>query len=170
MPALIAHEELNKIGHDLEQYRGELFKRKYLPIVRPFPRVRDLLLKMKEEGQQIALASSGKKDEVAVYKRIAHIDDLVETDTSADDADRSKPAPDIFEAAIKKLTPLTPAEMIVVGDTVYDAQAAAKAGLRTVGLLCGGSSADALRRAGCVAIYPDCAALFAEFDTSPLAR
>jgi len=170
MPAFISQEELKKIGHDLEQYRGELFKRKYLPEVRPFPRVRDLLLKIKENGQRIALASSGKEDEVREYKRIAHIDDLVDTDTSADDADRSKPAPDIFEAAIRRLTPLTPAEMIVVGDTVYDIEAARKARLHTVGLLCGGSSADALHRGGCVAIYADCAALFMKYETSPLAH
>lgn len=170
MPTFLPPEQLEKIGHDLEQYRGELFKRTYLPQVRPFHQVRELCLKILDNGQRIALASSGKEDEVAEYKRIARIDDLVKTDTSADDADRSKPAPDIFEAVVQKLAPLSPPRMIVVGDTVYDAEAAGKVGLRTVGLLSGGTPSEALRRAGCVAIYDSCAALLAEYHSSPVGR
>lgn len=170
MPTFIPPDQLHKIGHDLEQYRGGLFKRKYLPQVKPFPGVRELCLKIKDNGQRLALASSGKEDEVAEYKRIADISDLIETDTSSDDAEQSKPAPDIFEAVVKKLSPLSPAQMIVVGDTIYDAQAAAKVGLRTIGLLCGGTHSDALRAAGCVAIYESCAALLAVYPSSPLGR
>jgi beta-phosphoglucomutase-like phosphatase (HAD superfamily) len=96
MPTFISVEVLQQIGHELERYRSDLFKRTYLPQVKPFPKVRDLLLKIRENDQRIALASSGKKDEVKEYKQIAQITDLVDVETWADDAERSKPAPDIF--------------------------------------------------------------------------
>ena len=61
-------------------------------------------------------------------------------------------------------------QVIVVGDTPHDAEAAGKAGLRTVGLLCGGWPEEALRQAGCVATYHDPADLLAQYNRSPLAR
>jgi phosphoglycolate phosphatase-like HAD superfamily hydrolase len=169
IPTYVPPEMIKKIGQDLEAYRADLFKRVYLPRVRPFPRVRDLCVTIRQHGQRVALASSGKKDEVAEYKRIARIADVVDMETSADDAKRSKPAPDIFEAALVKLSPLPPSRIVVVGDTTYDAIAAGKVGLKTVGLLCGGTPLQALRAAGCIAIYKSPADLLAKFEDSPLA-
>jgi len=57
----------------------------------------------------------------------------------------------------------------VIGDTPYDAEAAGKAGLRTIGLLCGGWSEADLKKAGCMATYKDPADLLAQYDISPLA-
>ncbi len=170
MPAFVPSDVLQKIGPRLEQYRGELFKRKYLPQVKPFPQVRELFLKIRENGQRIALASSGKKDEVDEYKRMAHIVDLVEVETTADDVEHSKPAPDIFEAALAKLSPLPSEQILVVGDTPYDAEAAGKVGLKTIGLLCGGTPVETLRAAGCLAIFQNPADLLAHYDESALAR
>jgi phosphoglycolate phosphatase-like HAD superfamily hydrolase len=82
--------------------------------------------------------------------------------------ERSKPHPDIFESALKKLAPLEPRSILVVGDTPYDAEAAAKAGLSTIGVLCGGFPAADLSKAGCIAIYRDPQDLLAGFDRSPL--
>lgn len=170
MPAFVPAGALKKIGPALNTYRSDLFKRTYLPQVKPFPKVRELFLKLRTNGQRIALASSGKADEVDEYKRIAQIADLVEIETTADDVQRSKPAPDIFEAALAKLSPLPPERIIVVGDTPYDAEAAAKVGLETIGLLCGGTSFEALRTAGCLAIFQNPADLLAHYDESALAR
>jgi phosphoglycolate phosphatase-like HAD superfamily hydrolase len=153
----------------LEKYRGELFKRDYMPRVKGFPAVRELFQRVKREGLQIALASSAKNDELKTYKEIADITDLVEEETSSDDAEKSKPHPDIFEAALARLEDVEPSEAVVVGDTPYDAEAAGKAGIKTVGLLCGGFPEDDLRAAGCVRIYRDAAHLLAEYDSSPLA-
>ena len=89
--------------------------------------------------------------------------------TSSDDADRSKPHPDIFETAAQKLEGFGKDEMIVIGDTPYDAQAASKAGLRTIGVLCGGFPEADLSGAGCVAIYRDPQDLLDGFDRSLLA-
>ena len=168
MPVFLSPEELERFGDDLEKYRGELFKKKYLPGVRPFPRVRELFERLRADGRRIALASSAKEEEVKIYKKIADIEDLVEEQTSADDAERSKPHPDIFEAALERLGDVGPEEVCVVGDTPYDAQAAGKIGVRTIGLLCGGFPQEDLRAAGCVEIYKDPADLLARYEESLL--
>jgi HAD superfamily hydrolase (TIGR01549 family) len=170
MPVFLSEEELEEFGEELEEYRGELFKREYLPRVKAFPDVRALFRRAKNEGLQIALASSAKADELKTYKKLADIEHLVEEETSADEAEKSKPHPDIFEAALERLGDVRPSEAVVVGDTPYDAQAAGKAGVKTIGLLSGGFPEADLRAAGCVRIYRDAADLLANYDTSPLAK
>ena len=154
----------------IEEERTELFKREYLPRIEAFPMTRELFERIKRDGKQVVLASSSKGKELDAYKKIARIDDLIEDATSSDDAERSKPHPDIFEAALTKLDGVTPEEAIVVGDTPYDAEAAGKAGLATIGLLCGGFPEDELRASGCIAIFRDPADLLARYDESPLGR
>ena len=99
---------------------------------------------------------------------MTNIADLLEGETSADDAEKSKPEPDIFLAAMKEAGSPEPAEAIVVGDTPYDAIAAAKANLKTIGLLCGGFPEQSLKDAGCIAIYKDPADLLARYKESPI--
>ncbi|MCB4801072.1 HAD superfamily hydrolase (TIGR01509 family) [Methylobacterium brachiatum] len=169
MPVFLPPERIEREGKEIESYRSDLFKRKYLPEVRPFPAVRPLFERIRAAGLKIALASSGKGPEVERYQEILGIADLVDVVTSSDDADRSKPHPDIFEAAAQKLEGFGKDEMIVIGDTPYDAQAASKAGLRTIGVLCGGFPEADLSGAGCVAIYRDPQDLLDGFDRSLLA-
>jgi HAD superfamily hydrolase (TIGR01549 family) len=166
MPVFFSKEELEEFGEEMEEYRGKIFKRDYLPRVRAFPQVRELFLKIKEEGLRLALASSAKEDELKVYKKIAHIEDLVEEETSADDADKSKPHPDIFKAALDKLGDVSASEAVVVGDTPYDAEAAGKLRLKTIGVRCGGFPDEELLAAGAVAIYTDPADLLARYEES----
>jgi HAD superfamily hydrolase (TIGR01509 family) len=166
LPAPLIEEK----GEEIQAFRSDLFQRDYLPKARAFPGVRDLFLRIRAEGQRAVLASSGKADEVERYKEVAGIADLIEDATSSDDAERSKPFPDIFEAALAKLAPLGPGEAVVVGDTPYDAEAARKAGMRSVGVLCGGFPEEALRAAGSVAVYQGPADLLARYEQSPLAR
>ena len=132
--------------------------------------VRELLQRMQADGTLIALASSAKADELAAYKKAARIEDLLQAETSTDDAERSKPDPDIFQAAMQRLGSPDAGQVIVIGDTPYDAEAAGKAGLRTIGLLCGGWPEDALRQAGCIATYHNPADLLDRYDRSPLAN
>lgn len=167
MPVFVPPGDLERIGTSLEQHRGRLFKERYLPTLRPFPQVRALVERIQASGRRVALASSAKADEVQEYERIAGIDDLIQHETSSDDAARSKPHPDIFQAALARLA-LAPAEAVVVGDTPYDAEAAGKAGVPAVGVLCGGFPEAALRRAGCLAIYRDPADLLGRFERSVL--
>jgi HAD superfamily hydrolase (TIGR01549 family) len=170
MPVFLSQDRIEKDGKAIEAYRSDLFKRKYLDQVRPFPAVRDLFEHARQQGLTIALASSGKKDEVEHYKKLLKIDDLVDVTTSSDDAERSKPHPDIFAAAIEKLDGIEKSEMIVVGDTPYDAEAAQKAGLAPVGVLCGGFPEADLAASGCVAIFKDPQDLLDGFAQSPLGQ
>jgi HAD superfamily hydrolase (TIGR01549 family) len=168
MPVFLGKAELERIGAALDKFRSEHFKKHYLPLVRAFPDVVALFQRIHDAGQRIALASSAKGDELAAYKEIARITELVDEETSSDDAEKSKPHPDIFVAALEKLK-LPPAAAIIVGDTPYDAEAAAKAGLATVGLLCGGFPRADLEGAGCAAVYADPSDLLRNYATSPLA-
>jgi phosphoglycolate phosphatase-like HAD superfamily hydrolase len=137
--------------------------------VRPFSAVPDLLRRVRDAGLRIAIASSAKKDELKKYLDIARIVDLIDVATSSDDAEESKPAPDIFEVVLRKLE-MAGADAVAIGDTPYDAEAAGKAKVATVGLLCGGFTENLLRQAGCAEVYPGPAALFARFEDSLLKR
>jgi HAD superfamily hydrolase (TIGR01549 family) len=165
----LSKEELQARGGEIEKYRSDLYQRKYLPHARAFPMVRDLFARIRAAGQSAALASSCKKDELQIYKRLAQIEDLVTAEATADDADKSKPHPDIFAAVMKKLAPITVNEAIVCGDSPYDAEAARKIGLRAIGLLCGGFPEAQLRATGCVAIFSDPADLLHHYESSPAA-
>jgi HAD superfamily hydrolase (TIGR01509 family) len=170
MPVFCSPEELNNYGKDLEQYRVDLFANDYLSRVKPFPKVRDLFQRIKDDGLQIALASSAKEEEVETHKKTLDIRDLLETATSADDVEKSKPNPDIFQAALAGLKNVKPEEAVVIGDTPYDAIAASKAGIQTIGLLSGGFTEAELREAGAVEIYHDVADLLEHYDQSMLMK
>jgi HAD superfamily hydrolase (TIGR01549 family) len=170
MPVFLDKKELEEKGKELQEFRGKLFKQKYLPRVKPFPGVRELFLKLKAEGKKLALASSAKGDELEDFERIANIQDLVQVETSSADAERSKPYPDIFEAALARLgDKVNRDRVVVVGDSPHDAEAAAKARLKTVGVLCGGFPEESLRQAGVIAVFAGPEDLLRHFDESPLA-
>ena len=164
LPAFLTPDEIDSFGKELDEYRSELFRKESLPRVRPFPKVRELFQRIRDDHKQIVLASSGKKAETEYYVKLLKIENLIESYTSGDDADNSKPAPDIFAASLKKLGGISPADAVAVGDTRFDIEAAAKAGLKTIAFLCGGTSELVLREVGAVAIYRDPAHLLAEYN------
>jgi phosphoglycolate phosphatase-like HAD superfamily hydrolase len=153
LPKFINKKEIKEFGKDLDKLSGEIFKRNYLSKVRPFPKVRQLFKKIRQSGIRIALASSGSTEEVKKYEKIARIQDLVEHSTSADDADKSKPSPDIFHAALNLLDHPRHDSVLVIGDSPYDALAAKKAKLTSIGVLCGGFSKKILKAHGCYSVY-----------------
>jgi len=169
IPVFLSADEHRDHGKELEEWRGERFKTAYLPLVRPFSAVPDLLRRVRDAGVRVGIASSAKKDELDKYVDIARIADLVDVKTSSDDAKESKPAPDIFEVVLRKLG-IAGVDAVAIGDTPYDASAAGKAGIATIGVLCGGFTEASLREAGCADIYPGPAALFARFGESLLAK
>jgi HAD superfamily hydrolase (TIGR01549 family) len=168
LPVYFSKQELEQFGEAIEIYHRELFKKEYLPKVKGFPRVRELFQRIKQDKKQIALASSAKQDELKRYQEIAQIDDLIESETSSDNVERSKPCPDIFVEALKKLGNVASENVVAVGDTPYDAEAAAKANVKSIGLLGGGWTQPQLRRAGCIAVYRDPADLLARYEESPI--
>jgi HAD superfamily hydrolase (TIGR01549 family) len=168
MPVFLSRLELEQFGNELEEFRGQLFKRKYLPKVKPFDGVRPLFERISKHALQIGLASSAKGRELAAYKRIANIEDLVQEETSRDDAHRSKPEPDIFVAALDRLD-VGSDEAVVIGDTPYDGYAASEPGIAFIAVRSGGWDDATLKRAGAVAVYENIADLLARYDDSVLA-
>ncbi|HEU5116092.1 MAG TPA: HAD family phosphatase [Isosphaeraceae bacterium] len=169
VPVFLDPREVEERGQEIRDYREKLYKDRYLDKVKAFPQSREILERVKQDGKKVALASSGEDDVVEANKKVAHIENLADVETNASDVERSKPHPDIFGAVLKKLGDLDPSRAIVIGDTPYDAEAAAKIGLRTIGVLCGGFAESDLRAAGCIAIYQGPADLLAHYDSSPLA-
>jgi HAD superfamily hydrolase (TIGR01509 family) len=151
----------------LKTYRKFVFQTAYMHQVQPFPKVRELFLRMKRAGLRTALASSAARDELQVYARLAHIDDLLDEGSSADDVDRSKPHPDVFETALKKLR-LPAHHVLALGDTPYDAESACLAGIWTIGVTTGGWTRQELLDAGCLEVYEDVADLLHHYDQSAL--
>jgi HAD superfamily hydrolase (TIGR01549 family) len=168
LPEFLTPDEIDRFGKDLDEYRSRIFRKEYLPRIRPFPKVRDLFQRIRDDEKKIVLASSGKKDDTKYYIKLLKIDNLIEGCTSADDADRSKPAPDLFTAAREKLGDFSAAEVINIGDTRFDIEAAAKAGLRTIALTCGGTPESVLKKAGAIAVYYDPADLLIRYETLPI--
>jgi HAD superfamily hydrolase (TIGR01549 family) len=168
LPEFLTEQEMRDFGDDADEYRGKLFKKEYLSQVRPFPKVRELLDKLRADGKKIALASSGKEDEVAHYKKLLAIEAVVDCMTTSDQVAHSKPRPDVFIAALNLLG-LAPNEAVAVGDTPYDVAAAKKIELPVIGVLCGGFPEQSLRDAGAVAIYRDPADLLERYYQSPWA-
>jgi HAD superfamily hydrolase (TIGR01549 family) len=169
LPVFLTEIEMRQFGKQADEYHGEIFKKKYLPQVRPFPKVRELFERVRDDGKKIALASSGKEHEVRYYEKLAGIDGLTDSMTTADQVAHSKPKPDVFIAALRTLGHLLPQEAMAIGDTPYDVEAAKKIDLPIIGLLCGGFPEDVLRDEGACAIFRDPADLFDRYYQSPLA-
>jgi HAD superfamily hydrolase (TIGR01509 family) len=167
LPEAINLEKDSEEGEALSKRRGEIFKEKYLHTINPFAGTRDLLKRMRDEGLEIAIGTSANKKELKPLLEIADVLDLIDSKTSADDAESSKPDPDIIHAALKRLK-MASDEVLMVGDTPYDIEAAGKAGVRTIAFRSGGWTDDGLR--GAIAIYAGPWDLLDRFETSPLAK
>jgi len=164
LPVFFSEDELQQMGEELTKQRGEMYQQEFMPQVKPFPGVPALFQRLRADGRRIVLASSAKREELDALMDIAGVRDLVDGTTSSDDAERSKPHPDIFEAALDQLGSVDLREVVVVGDTPYDAEAAAKLGLPCLGVLCGGFPEQDLLEAGCVAIFRDPEDLLARYE------
>lgn len=168
LPVFFSEGELDKIQDELETVRGNIYRKQFMPKAKAFPGVRRLFEMIRADGRSIALASSAPAEELEYYKKLTNIADLIEEATSSDDAEKSKPHPDIFEAALDGLG-LEGKDCIAVGDTPYDAISAGGAGIRTIGVLCGGFSNERLVGAGCIEIYEDPADIAAQYASSAIA-
>ena len=152
---------------ELGERKNEAFFARYFDAIRPFPRVRELLERMKASGLALVVATSAKEEEMHKLLDVAGVADLFDEQATKDDAKRSKPDPDIIGAALKRAG-IDASRAIMLGDTPYDVEAARRAGVETVALESGGWKAAEL--AGAVATYADAAALLRAFDESPFAR
>jgi HAD superfamily hydrolase (TIGR01509 family) len=137
------------------------------PEIRAFPHAADLLRAVAERGPKVVLATSSQPEDVEALRAAIDADDAIHAITSAGDVEEAKPSPEVFEAALEEAG-VAAADALVVGDTVWDVEAAAKAGLRTVALLSGGIGRGELEAAGAIAVYDDPADLLAHLEESPL--
>ena len=153
----------------LDHAHGEIYKRDYIGRVQPFPGARELLLKAKDAGKAVVLASSASQLELDHYVRLLDAGKIIDAATSNDDVEHSKPCPDIFEQAVSKAG-VAPSEAIVVGDTPYDVLAARRSGVDSIAVRSGGFAEQQLSGCGPLAIYDDVAALLADFANSPICR
>jgi len=154
-------------GKRLVERRKEIFEKEYLPSVRPFPGARDLLDRMRADGLRLVVATSASDEELEGLLRALGAEWLAPKATSSSDADRSKPDPDIVHVALSKAD-ATARECVMIGDTPYDVEAATKAGVRIVGVRCGGWGDEELR--GAVEIHDDPAELLAGYESSVIGR
>jgi HAD superfamily hydrolase (TIGR01509 family) len=122
--------------------------------LRPLPGAADVLRACAERGLAVVLASSSKAGELTHLRRVIDADEVITAATSSADAEQSKPAPDILQAALDQ-SDVDGARSVFVGDSVWDVQAAAKLDIPCIGLACGGTSAAELSEAGAVATYQD---------------
>ena len=165
LPAAVGIEKESEEGKRISERRSEIFKTRYVPRIRPFPEVRSLLERMRRDGLRLVIATSSPADELEKSLEIAGVADLLEETASASDAGRSKPDPDVVRAALEQLD-LPAGEVVLLGDTPYDVQAAGKMGVGVLAFRCGGFKDGDLKDA--LAIYDGPADLLARYDESPL--
>lgn len=166
LPKLTGVDAESARGKALAERRAALFRERYVPRLRPTPGARDLLDRLRQEGLRLVVATSAAEDELHPMLEQVGLTELLARKTSSDDADNSKPDPDIIMAALRKGR-LSPGQAIMLGDTPYDVEAATRASVGTVAVLSGGWDADALT--GAIAIYDHPADIVAHFTASPFA-
>lgn len=137
--------------------------------VTAFPAAADLVRACADRGCTPVLATSGKEDDLEWMLPAIGTEDAFAGATTSSDVEAGKPDPDLLGTAMEKFG-LDPARTVAVGDTVWDVQAAARAGVPCVALTCGGISQGELRAAGAVEVYDDPADLLARLDESLLGR
>lgn len=152
----------------VERAHGAIFST-FWPAIRPFESARILLRACAESGLAVALASSAHERDLRVLRSILDAEPWIDCVTSSADATESKPSPDILLAALEKLQ-LEAADVVFVGDSVWDVKAAARLGIETIGLTCGGISAAELFEAGAVEVHSGPKALLHGLGASSIGK
>ncbi len=134
--------------------------------VQPFADARRLLELLADRGHRLVLASSGKRDEVDHYLDLLEARELIEAWTSSADVDQTKPDPDLVHAAIDKVGG---GKAVLVGDSTWDCEAAARAEVPTVAILTGGFSEQELRQAGAGWVFESLSELCERLEDTALA-
>jgi HAD superfamily hydrolase (TIGR01509 family) len=159
-------------GDEVEERHGDALreaeKERYAELigeVRPLPGARALIEALKERGHEVVLSSSAKPEELDHYLDLLEARDLVDDWTSSADVEETKPAPDLIQVARDKATAQ---EAVMVGDSIWDAEAAKRAGVPTIGLLTGGFAEAELREAGADPVFASLDDLRTGIERTPL--
>jgi HAD superfamily hydrolase (TIGR01509 family) len=167
LPKTIGISSDSDKGKKLVERCSEIFQERHLPHLGPFKGARDLVQRIRSDGLKALVATSARNDQLTKLLKASNVEDLIEERATASDAKRSKPDPDIVQAAIDE-SGISPKHLVMIGDTVYDIEAAAKAGVRTIAFRCGGWTDDQLK--GAVEIYDGPADLLAHYEASLIGR
>jgi HAD superfamily hydrolase (TIGR01509 family) len=167
LPKTIGISNDSDEGKKLVARHSEIFEERHLPRLRPFKGARDLVQRIRSDDLKALVATSAREEQLTELLKAAHVDDLMEERATASDAKRSKPDPDIVQAAIEE-SGISPKHLVMIGDTPYDIEAAAKAGVRTIAFRCGGWTDDKLK--GAAEIYDGPADLLAHYEASLIGR
>jgi HAD superfamily hydrolase (TIGR01509 family) len=167
LPDLVGLGEDDERGKKLLDRRKQIFLQHYLPGLKAFPGSRELVERIKQEGMLAVVASSANSKELTPLLKAARVDDLMDETTSSSDAEDSKPDPDIVRAAVAK-THLPAEQLIMLGDTPYDIEAAKGAGVPVVAVRCGGWSDRDLE--GALAVYDDPADILHNYERTHFAK
>ena len=150
MPDVSGLSEDSPEGNAIAKRRGEIFMSEFLPTLKPFKDADDLVAAVKALGLKAVAASSAKENELQALLQLSDTTSLMDDATSSDDAEQSKPSPDIIEAALSRAH-AAPDDAIMIGDTPYDIEAARRAGVKVIAFRSGGWSDADLE--GAVEIY-----------------
>jgi HAD superfamily hydrolase (TIGR01549 family) len=166
VPALVGEKVDGELGDEIRKTRDPIYK-ELMDEVEPLHGAHELIEDLKDRGLQVVLASSSPQDELDHYLELLDARDLADAWTTKEDVERTKPAPDLVRAALDKAGTET---ALMIGDTRWDIEAAAKAGIETAAVMTGGWSKQELREAGAVAVFESVDELRKRLDEVGLSR
>jgi HAD superfamily hydrolase (TIGR01549 family) len=163
--AVAGHGVERENGDDIREAEGELYMQ-LIDEVAPFEGARELIVELKRRGHAVVLSSSAKQDEVDRYLDLLDVREVADGWTTSADVEATKPEPDLVRAALDEAET---DDAVMVGDTVWDVKAAARAGIETLAVLTGGFSDAELRDAGALDVFDSVLELQSSLDGTPLA-
>lgn len=146
VPDLLNAKQMIAFGKEIQDYRKKLFRERYRHRVEPFPSISETFARLRDEGIRIVIATSSNEEDLSFYIDLLGVEELIDDATSKDDVEMSKPAPDVFSAALEKLG-TRQTRTLVVGDTPYDILAAHRSCLPIAAVRCGGFPERTLEKA-----------------------
>jgi HAD superfamily hydrolase (TIGR01509 family) len=166
VPALTGEQVERERGDDIRDAESRCYGQ-LIGEARPTQDARRLIEDLHERGHTVLLASSAKRQELDHYLELLDARELVDGWTSSADVEKTNPAPDIVQAALDRAG-IQPDDAVMVGDSPWDAEAAARAGVETIAVMTGGFSEEELKHAGATAVYESVAELRRDLDGTPL--
>ncbi|CAN5629877.1 HAD family hydrolase [soil metagenome] len=167
IPRVFGFEQDSEQGEELDERKGEIFRQQFLPNLKPMAGARALLEHLRAQGLALVVATSASEDDLKGLLEKAGVEDLIDEATSAGDVEETKPAPDPVESALDQLG-CRPDQVVMLGDTPYDVEAASAAGVEIIAVRCGGWSTEELT--GAAAVYDDPADILKSYSELPLTR
>lgn len=163
--AIVPKNKQDEVASIVEKKR--LVFREYYPKIKPFPMVKELFELLNKNGIKLALATSTTRRDAEFYTEILSIENLVGATITAEDIEHSKPNPEIFLKAARRLE-IDPGESVCVGDSPHDMAAAKNAGMLAIGVLTGGYTRKELQETGADEIYRNIGDLYKNFSLKHL--